>query len=158
MVPVKEDYIPEILESACLPPEQEVLNKNYHYAPCPQQVQNPLLRIPWLHVLFEPGTHSSDFWTTRTPKKLTQMLSYPSPNPVIGWGVHIVEGLNGRALIVLAIILNILFLAISSIYSLVTNDVSSGFAVGSFFLAVETMAVTLMLAVVTTSMLYNAGR
>lgn len=83
------------------------------------------------------------------------MLSYPSPNPVIGWGVHIVEGPNWHTLIVLTIICNILSLAISSIYSLVTSDVSSGFAVGSFFLAVETMVVTLVLAVVTTSLLYN---
>lgn len=83
------------------------------------------------------------------------MLSYPSPNPVIGWGVHIVEGPNWHALIVLTIIFNILSLAISSIYCLVTSDVSSGFAVGSFFLAAETMVVTLVLAVVTTSLLYN---
>lgn len=83
------------------------------------------------------------------------MLSYPSPSPVIGWGVYIVEGPNWHALAVLTILFNILSLLIALIYSVVTSDVSSGFAVGSFFLAVETMVVTLLLAVVTTSLLYN---
>lgn len=155
MIPIRTDYVPEILQLACLPPEEEVLSKNYHYAPCPQEIENPLLRIPWLHVLFEPGAHFDDFWTRRTPKKLVQMLSYPSPNPVIGWGVQIVEGPNWCALVVLTVIFNVLSLAISSIYSAATSDVSSGFAVGSFFLAVETMVVTLVLAVVTTSLLYS---
>ena len=155
MIPLKEQHVPEILESACLPPEEEVRNKNYHYAPCPQEVKNTLLRVPWLHVLFEPGAHSSDFWTQRTPKKLAQMLNYPSSKPVIGWGVHIVEGPNWHAFTLLIIIFNFLSLLIAFIYSVVKIDVSGGFAVGSYFIAVETMVVTLVLAVVTTSLSYN---
>lgn len=129
--------------------------KNYHYEPCPPQVQNVLLRIPLLHQLFQPGMHTTDFWTKRTPKKLVQMLDYPSPDPVIGWGIHIIEGPNWHALGVLTMIFNVLSLAIASIHSVVRSDVSSGFAVGSFFLAVETMIVTLVLAMVTTSLLYG---
>ncbi|KAL2275892.1 hypothetical protein FJTKL_01448 [Diaporthe vaccinii] len=156
VIPIKENHIPEILESTCLPPEEEVLNKKtYHYAPCPQQVQNPLLQIPWLHILFEPGMHTSDFWTKRTPKKLVQMLSYSSPEPVIGWGVHIVEGPSWHALAVLIIIFGVLSLAISLLYSAVTSDVSSGFALGACFIAAETMMVTWVLAVATTSLRYN---
>lgn len=99
--------------------------------------------------------HTSDFWTKRTPKKLVQMLSYPSPEPVIGWGVHIVEGPNWHALAVLIIIFGVLSLAISLLYSAVTSDVSSGFALGAFFIAAETMMVTWVLAVATTSLRYN---
>lgn len=84
------------------------------------------------------------------------MLNYPSSNPVIGWGVHIVEGPNWHALTLLVIIFNFLSLLIALIYSVVTIDISAGFAVGSFFLAVETMVMTLALAVVTTSLLYNS--
>lgn len=97
----------------------------------------------------------NDFWTKRTPKKLMQMLNYPSPDPVIGWGVHIVEGPNWHALAVLIIIFGVLSLAISLIYSAVTSDVSSGFAMGAFLVAAETMMVTWVLAVVTTSLLYS---
>lgn len=132
-----------------------MLNSNYHYAPCPQEVKNPLVRVPWLHFLFEPGAYSNDFWTQRTPKKLAQMLNYSSSKPVIGWGVHRVEGPNWHALTLLVIIFNFLSLSIALIYSVVTIDISAGFAVGSFFLPVETMVVTLALAVVTTSLLYN---
>lgn len=128
-----------------------LIKKNYHYHPCPRQVKSPLLRIPWLHILFEPGTHSGDFWTKRTPKKLVQMLSYPGPDPVIGWGVHIVEGPNWYAIAALTIIVNVLSVLLALIYSAVASDVSTGFAVGSFFLAVGTLVVTLVLSIVTTS-------
>lgn len=84
-----------------------------------------------------------------------QMLNYPSPDPVIGWGVHIVEGPNWHALAVLIIIFSVLSLATSLIYSAVTSDVSSGFAMGAFFIAAETMMVTWVLAVVTTSLRCN---
>lgn len=96
--------------------------------------------------------HTSDFWTKRTPKKLIEMLKYPSPDPVIGWGVQIVEGPNWHALAVLMAILIVLSLAIASIYSAVTKDVSSGFSVGAFFIAAEAMVVAWVLAVVAMSL------
>lgn len=86
------------------------------------------------------------------PKKLKQELEYQSgPDPVVGWGLHIVEGPNWYALAVLAAIFVVMSLALALVYSFVRSDVSSGFAVGSFMLAAETLVMTLILAVIVTS-------
>lgn len=151
-MPVKKYVVPEVLQSACLPPQEEVDLKNYHYAPCPADVQNPVLRLPYLHVLLEPGNHLDDFWTNRTPKKLRQELKYQiGGSPAIGWGVHIVEGPNWNALAVLTTIFVISSLVLALVYSLAMNDVSTGFTMGSFLLAAQTLVVTLVLTVIVTS-------
>jgi hypothetical protein len=97
----------------------------------------------------------SDFWTKRIPKKLAGTLKDPSADPAIGCGVRIVEGPKWHALAILTIIFNAISLAVALMYSAITSDISSGFAMGSFLLAVETTMVTLVLAIITTSLLYN---
>jgi hypothetical protein len=96
------DVCPEVLEAPALPPEEEVIvRKNYHYAPCPSDIRNPALRIPYLHSLFAPGgAHLKDFWLQRTPKKLNERIPeqpHPSGQPaVIGWGLYIGRGQDWR--------------------------------------------------------------
>lgn len=142
------DIAPEILDFPCLPPKEEVDNGNYHYEPCPANV-NIVLRYPYLHVLFEPGNHLDRFWTRRTLKKLKHTLEYAGDgNPVIGWGVHIVEGPNWSAFIVLTAMFMAASLVLSTVYSILQDDVSSGFAMGSFFLAAETILITLVVTMV----------
>lgn len=147
------DIAPRILE-CCLPPPEEVeTKKNYHYAPCPPDVQEQSLGLPFLHVLLEPGNHLDDFWTNHMPKKLKQELKYQrGMGPVIGWGVQIVEGPNWHALAVLTVMFVMMSVALALMYSFMTRDVSSGFTVGSFVMAAETLVVTLILTVVVTSM------
>lgn len=147
------DITPRILE-CCLPPREEVeVKHNYHYAPCPPDVQDQTLGLPFLHVLLEPGNHLDDFWTNHIPKKLKNELEYKSgPDPVIGWGVHIVEGPNWHALAALSVVFVAASLVLALVYSFVTSDVSSAFTVGSFVLAAETLVVTLVLTVIVTSL------
>lgn len=86
------------------------------------------------------------------PKKLRKELEYKSgPDPVIGWGVHIIEGPNWHALAVLTIVFVAVSLILALVYSFVTSDVSSAFTLGSFVLAAETLVVTLVLTVIVTS-------
>lgn len=149
LVPIRTDVVPEILEYPCLPPQIEVQKQNYHYAPCPADIQNPLLRYPYLHDLFEPGYHLDTFWTNRTPKKLKQALQYSNGgDPVIGWGVHIIEGPNWYALVVLAVLFVFATFILSLAYSLAGHDASSGFTMGSFFLSAGTLLITLTVTIV----------
>lgn len=88
------------------------------------------------------------------PKKLEQRLEYQrGPDPVIGWGVYIiVESPNWHALAVLTVIFVVLSLGMSLIYSIVTNDVSTAFTLGSFFLAAETLCVTVAATIIVASL------
>lgn len=148
------DIASRILECS-LPPREEVeVKQNYHYAPCPPDVRDDqTLGLPFLHVLLEPGNHLDDFWTNYVPKKLRQELQYQrgGPGPVIGWGVHVVEGPNWCAVAVLAVVFVVMSLGLALACSLATGDVSGAFTVGSFVLAAETLIVTLVLTVIATS-------
>lgn len=128
---------PEVLSFPDLPPEEEVRRGNYHYVPCPQDIKNPLLRIPYLHVLFEPGNHLNQFWMNRTPKKLDTRIEYGTGvEPIIGWGVHLVEGPNWMAFSIVSEIVLVMSLLLSVVYSVFTRDVSAGFTMGAYLVAV----------------------
>ncbi|MCJ1475836.1 hypothetical protein MMC13_004500 [Lambiella insularis] len=134
LIPIKTEICPEVISFPDLPPTEEVhVKKTYHYAPCPQSVKNPLLRIPYLHVLFEPGNHLDRFWSNRVPKKLdTKIIYRDGIEPVIGWGVHIVEGPNWVAFSVLSEIVLVLSAVLALVWSLLAKDVSGGFAIGAY--------------------------
>ena len=145
------EICPEILEFPALPPDDEVRQKkNYHYAPCPRDVANPVLRIPYLHVLLEPGIHLDEFWVNRSPKKLRQRIEYGSgTHPAIGWGVHIVEGPNWVAISVVSQIVLFLTLILSVLFSVLKNDVSAGFAMGAYVVAALTAVNALAVVILT---------
>jgi len=153
-VPVKEDITPYVLEADCLPPREEVLAERYHYRPCPADNLLPALRVPYLHVFFEPGVHMDDFWTNRMPKKLRDRLAYlpvdrrdpqteePLSPPIIGWGVHIVEGPNWPAFFVLSWLAIGASFVLALAYCAVAGDVSGAFGMASYLVGVVTVGVT----------------
>lgn len=138
LIPIKTEICPEVISFPDLPPIEEVRDKKtYHYAPCPQSVKNPVLRIPYLHVLFEPGIHLDRFWSNRVPKKLDTKIMYGDGiDPVIGWGVHIVEGPNWLAFSVLSELVLVLSAVVALTWSLLARDVSGGFAIGAYMVGV----------------------
>ena len=100
-----------------------------------------------MHELFEPGIHLNDFWVNRIPKKLNTKLEYTgSAQPAIGWGIHIVEGLNWHALLAVVGFTIILTLLTAVIYSVVCHDVSAGFGISSYLIAVLAIVVAILLA------------
>ena len=144
---MREEQRPEITGCPAVPPEELVKNKEYLYAPCPIKISNPLLRMPYLHELFQPGEHSGCFWVQRTPKKLNSRLEFSDSQENVGWGVHIVEGPNWMAFFVLLWIILVLSLVLSVTYAVLKKDVSSGFTMGGWVVAVFTAFNTLIIAV-----------
>ncbi|MCJ1370650.1 hypothetical protein MMC20_001863 [Loxospora ochrophaea] len=137
LVPVKYDVCPLVIEVPDLPPVKEVLDGKYHYRPCPQDIKNPqvLLRVPFLHVFLEPGFHYDRFWTERLPKKLGVRLEYDTTDqPIVGWGIQIIDGPNWIAFCVLSGLVCVLSLLISLVVSMLSKN-TSGFEVGSYILA-----------------------
>jgi hypothetical protein len=54
---------------------------------------------------------------------------------VTGWGVHIIEGPNKKAITWLCLLLLGLSITVSVLYTCLKHDASSGFAIGVFLLA-----------------------
>lgn len=147
LVPVRTNITSRVYEPS-LPPEEQVKAKIYAYTPCQPATKDPLA-LPFFHSLLEPGQHLDDYWTRYMPKKLREVLAYnpQSAEPVIGWGLYIIEGPNWYVLTWLTLIFVVFSVALALVYSCVTRDVSSGFTVGSFVLGA--------LAVIGTTLSYN---
>ena len=86
-------------------------------------------------------------WLNRLPKKLDRKLEdvrrvTPTDDDVLGWGILVIEGLN-KALVTLLTFLVLLFSGfISVIYSIWRNDVSGGFAIGAYIVALWAALIT----------------
>jgi hypothetical protein len=78
-----------------------------------------------------------DKWLKGSLKKLNERLedvrrSTPTDDDVLGWGIHVIEGMN-VALVSLLTVLVLLFSGgISVGYSIGRKDVSSAFAIGAY--------------------------
>ena len=73
----------------------------------------------------------------RTPKKLDTRIEYGTGvEPIIGWGVHLVEGPNWMAFSIVSEIVLVMSLLLSVVYSVFTRDVSAGFTLGAYLVAV----------------------
>jgi hypothetical protein len=136
-----------VLSFPDLPPEEEVkVRKTYHYAPCPKDIENPLLQIPFLHEFFKPGRHLHKFWINRLPKKLKERLVYRSTEDAltIGWGIHITEEPNWFAFGLVGVLIVLLSGILSIAYSVLAKDVSGGFGMGAYMVAVQTVVLSTM--------------
>lgn len=127
-----------------LPPETEVKQlKNYEYNPCPPDIEDPLLHNQFIHELLKPGPHLDSYWVDTFPKKLKGKLQYISGQRPVGWGIIINEGINWLVLL-FGVFGILLFSGIGVVlYAICTKDVSSAAAIGAYFVAVTTLAVTL---------------
>lgn len=87
-------------------------------------------------------------WFDRLPKKLDQSLETlclrnPADRyPLLGWGVLVVEGLNKRVVSRITLGMVVVAILISTVYSAVSKDVSSGFAIGAVIVACWTVGMT----------------
>ncbi|RYP56688.1 hypothetical protein DL769_009878 [Monosporascus sp. CRB-8-3] len=121
-----------------LPGEEEVLRKRtYEYEPIRQQVK--IISVPFFHELLRPGEHLGRFWWKRFPKKLKDVLSWNEDMECLGWGIHITEGWNTSLIITLALLLMSSFFIFVVVYSVLTQDGSTGAGIGSFMTAFLTL-------------------
>lgn len=86
-------------------------------------------------------------WLSRLPKKLDRKLEEvrrmtPTDDDVLGWGILVVEGLN-KALVTLLTFLLLLFSGfITIVFSIWRDDVSGGFAIGAYIVALWAALIT----------------
>jgi hypothetical protein len=86
-------------------------------------------------------------WLNRLPKKLDRKLedvrrTTPTDDDVLGWGILVIEGLN-KAFVTLLTFFFLLFSGFISVaYSIWRSDVSSGFAVGAYTVALWAALIT----------------
>ncbi len=157
-IPFQSVFCPRVLETHVLPPEDFVKGRlphqplTYHYAPCPNDMLEAELSIPYLHSFYAPGPHLHNFWANLTPKKLHARLPdaldpATGGRPLVGWGVRIVERLNWCAWSVLTELLLVLGLVWAVLYAALRRDVSGGFAVAQNVVAALTMLNALIIAI-----------
>jgi len=121
-----------------VPSQDEVLVKRtYEYRPVPLKVK--ILSIPFFHELLRPGEHLGCFWWNVFPKKLGGVLAWDEEVECLGWGIHITEGWNTPLVIALVLFFMMLFGIFVIIYSVLTQDGSTGAGIGSFLMAFLTL-------------------
>lgn len=86
-------------------------------------------------------------WFNRLPKKLERGLeeirrSSSADTDVMGWGIHIIEGPNIAAMTFVTSVVMLLCGIGSTVYAVIMKDVSGGFAIGAFVVALWTSSMT----------------
>jgi hypothetical protein len=79
-------------------------------------------------------------WFNRLPKRLEKGLeelrrSSDAEIDVVGWGIHIIEGPNVVAMTCVTSVVMVLCGIGSTVYGVLMKDVSGGFAIGAFIVA-----------------------
>ena len=138
LVPIHADICPDKIRAGLPPEEQVKLYKNYHYDPCPTDVE--VLNIPKFSHLLKPGGHHYDFWLKTMPKKLhTELECRPA---VIGWGLMIHETWDWVMILSGMLVLMMLFGVAVSIYAAISHDPATAFGFGAYAVAVVTLIFT----------------
>ena len=146
LVPTKTEAAVGVLESS-FPPPEEVRVQRYHYTPCPLNINPPFAVNIFLHAFYDPREHTFQFWLERLPKKLRDRLQYTHPTPDttdehiprMGWGIHIIEGINWLTVTVWLIAMLLLTCFFSVLWSVLRHgNVQDGFSIGQYLVAVET--------------------
>ncbi|MCJ1380772.1 hypothetical protein MMC17_003881 [Xylographa soralifera] len=147
--PVKVDWVQFSLEERhrvgimlhpmAVPPKREVDNHNYDYTPCPLKPLPPIPNNVFMHHLNDPGPHRRPTWLHRLPKKMNHSLLNSSEELVTGWGLHIIEGPNWVAIWTAAFCVTFVSGVVSTLWSVLRNDVSGGFGIGSWLVSASTL-------------------
>jgi len=130
-----------------IPTEEEMLSEGYGYHPCPMKPP-PIPAHIFLHYLsHEKGAHQRLIWGRRIPQKLHKSIleTYRTDGLILGWGVHIIEGLDRfRALIAT---LAILFVSgvIGISWALARADVQGGVGIGAWLTSVQAVVLMMVL-------------
>lgn len=83
-------------DQIAIPPKVEVDERRYEYQPCPLLDEAPMPFNVFLHYLTSdsPAAHLHSMWTSRLPKKIDDSIFSSKQPMALGWGVHIVEGVD----------------------------------------------------------------
>ena len=128
-----------MLHPMAVPPKREVDDHNYDYTPCPLEPLPPIPDNVFMHHLNDPGPHRRPTWLRRLPKKMNYSLLNASEELVTGWGLHIIEGPNWVAIWTAAFCVTFVSGVLSTLWSILRNDVSGGFGIGSWLVSASTL-------------------
>jgi hypothetical protein len=124
------------------PGADDIKQKIWEFCPCPCPLSDPppIPNNVFLHYLNSPRTHPRATWLNRLPKKLGSSIHQNSEPfhvgcQVRGWGIHVVEGPNGRAMFWLTLTAIISSSLGAVLYAGLTRDVQSAFSIAGFVLA-----------------------
>ncbi|KAJ5568970.1 hypothetical protein N7450_011456 [Penicillium hetheringtonii] len=122
------------IKAPSIPPEREVHIKNWHYSPCPSEIEEWDISEAFATKLLEPGHAFLDAeWLELFPKKLRSSFIYGPGKKSTLWGIHIVEGLNKAAVVWIAILVMLSSALVGLIYSVASHDVSAAFTLAAWF-------------------------
>ena len=118
-----------------IPPEVEVKEGRYHYYECPLQQMPPMDTRTFFHYFWDHTSHAPTNDLTfhdRLPKKLgCSLLMASSATPLtMGWGVHIIEGVNWPLLPWIVVIILAVTLVVAAVYDTLSQGQESGFTIG----------------------------
>ncbi|KAE8347789.1 hypothetical protein BDV24DRAFT_157266 [Aspergillus arachidicola] len=143
LMPLGEVPTPFNMRAPSLPPEQEVQMKNWHYSPCPIEVEEWAISKAFATKLLEPGhAFRSAQWLELFPKKLCSSVFYEDGNKTTLWGINIIDGLNKAAVAWLALLLMLSSTVLGLIYSLASHDVSAAFTLAAWFATSASLFIT----------------
>ena len=127
-----------------LPPKSEVDSKNYIYSPCPLNGDPPIAENLFLHYLQCTEGSNTLFWMLRLPRKVhPSILASTNKEAAFGWGVHIGEGPNYKAIFWVNFAALILSGATALVWKVLENDFQGAFGFASWVVMVLN---TLMMA------------
>lgn len=108
-------------------------NKDYLYRPVPIDLIPPIGKNTLLHFFNTPHkAEDSAQCFDRLPKKTTGTIAKSGE---IGWGLHLVDGLNHQRIAFLATLVGIGGIIFGISWSLTKGSVQDAFSVGAFMLA-----------------------
>jgi hypothetical protein len=124
------------------PPEDEVKAQRWDYQPCPKRFTNLHMSKAFVTTILEPGhAHHNDAWLHLFPKKLGSSLRYERGGTNLGWGIHIIEGLEYRKVAWVALLLVALSGILGILYSSISGDTGSAFTVAAWVVGAATLAI-----------------
>lgn len=145
------DVIPEPPDCTICAPDTIVKSRQYEaHLQSPARIHPPISADAFLHYWQCYATERSlqrAKWLNRLPKKLDKKLedlrrTTPTENDVFGWGVHVIEGPNTALIAFSTFIMLLLSGGISLAYSIWKSDVSGGFAIGAYTVAIWVAIIT----------------
>lgn len=145
-----------------LPNTEEMRIKGYDYCPCPLKTPPPVPANIFLHHLLHEKENAEDeqknsvrkkdfhkrpIWGRRMPQKVNNSIFQmtDADDLVIGWGVHITEGLNKRNTLLATLFMLLTSGIVSVTWTVTRSDVQGGFGIGAWLTSVQAVVLMLIL-------------
>lgn len=124
------------------PPEDEVWARRWEYRPCPKSFNYFQMNEAFVTTMLEPGhAYRDDAWLQLFPKKLNSKLGYERGKENLGWGIHIVQGVNTSRVARLGLLIALGSGVVGVMYSSFSGDPGSGFTIAAWIASVATLSV-----------------